>query len=385
MYNKRLLFGSACAGMLFFGISLITLGSVVPGLKEKFQLDEISSGTLFSILPFGILMGSLLFGPFCDKYGYKLLLALACVSMFAGFEGIAYAPSRSLLQVCIFLFGFGGGIINGATNALVADISENRKGANLSLLGVFYGIGALGMPFIIGVLENSFNYSIIVSIVGFVTLVVGIFYLLIKFPVPKQTDNIKVMPGISLLKDGALILIAFFLFCQSSFEAIINNWITTYLSTQMSVKANNALYALSLFVAGMTVMRLLLGSIFRNTSAVKIWIGSFLLAFFGLLFLTAGHSFAAAVVGLILLGAGFAAGFPIMLGFVGNRYKEFSGTAFSLVLVIALCGNMIVNYCMGIIVQVYGIGQLLTVAFAELAVMTVLCISILKKINTNNY
>ncbi len=79
MYNKRLIFWAACIGILFFGISITTLGSVVPGLKLKFGLDEIASGTLFSILPFGLLVGSLIFGPLCDRYGYKLLLALACV------------------------------------------------------------------------------------------------------------------------------------------------------------------------------------------------------------------------------------------------------------------------------------------------------------------
>ena len=38
----------------------------------------------------------------------------------------------------MFLFGLGGGAINGATSALVSDISEKEKGANLSLLGVFF-------------------------------------------------------------------------------------------------------------------------------------------------------------------------------------------------------------------------------------------------------
>ena len=383
MYKKRLVFWSACIGMLFFGIGLITLGAVVPGLKEKFRLDEISSGTLFSILPFGILAGSLLFGPFCDKYGYKILLALSCFWMFVGFEGIAYSPSHILLKICIFLFGLGGGFINGATSALVSDISEKDKGADLSLLGVFYGLGALGMPFILGVLENRFSYDVIVSIVGFATLALGIFYLLIKFPPPKQLNGVPVTHSFSLIKDGVLILIAFFLFCQSSFEAIINNWITTYLTNQLFIQPNKALYALSLFVAGMTVMRLLLGSIFRNTAVKNIWIGSFSLVLSGLIFLADGKSFNSAIAGLILLGAGLAGGFPIMLGFVGNRYKELSCTAFSLVLVIALLGNMIINYCMGIIAQSFGIRHLITVAFVELAVMMLLCTSILKKIKNN--
>ena len=383
MYKKRLVFWAACLGILLFGMGLITLGSVVPHLREKFQLDEISSGALFSILPFGILVGSLVFGPICDKYGYKLLLSLACILMFAGFEGIAYAPSHAILKISILFIGLGGGAINGATSALVSDISEKDKGANLSLLGVFFGVGALGMPFLLGILENVFDFQQIVATVGIVTFFAAIFYLLIKFPPPKQAQGFPLSHSVSLIKDGVLMLIAFFLFFQSSFEAIINNWTTTYLTSQVSIQPNKALYALSLFVAGMTAMRLLLGSIFRNTDIKKLWIGAFSMIALGLIFLATGKSFLPSVVGLILLGAGLAGGFPLMLGFVGNRYKELSGTAFSLVFVIALLGNMIINYGMGVIAQAYGIQHLITVAFIELIAMILLCYTILKKLKNN--
>lgn len=378
MYNRKIIFWAACIGILFFGMGITTLGSVKHGLEQKYFLDEIASGTLFSILPFGILSGSLIFGPFCDKYGYRILLSLTCLSMFIGFEGIAYSPSHSLLKVSIFLFGLGGGAINGASSALVSDISDKEKGANLSLLGVFFGIGALGMPFLLGVLENKFSYEVIVSVVGFATLAVGIFYLLLKFPPAKQAQGFPVSKSVGLIKDSILILIAFFLFCQSSFEAIINNWTTTFLTSGLAVSQHHALYALSLFVTGMTIMRLLLGSIFRNTSLNKLWVAAFTMIFLGLIFLWIGKYFSLSVVGLILLGAGLAGGFPLMLGLVGDRYKELSGTAFSLVFVIALLGNMLINYGMGIIAQLYGIRHLITVSFIELGVMIILCYHILK-------
>jgi fucose permease len=308
-------------------------------------------------------------------------LALSCFCIFAGFEGIAYSPSLFILKFSVVVFGLGCGVINGATNALVSDISENSKGANLSLLGVFFGLGALGMPLILGIIEGKFSYEVIVSIVGFAALLVGIFYLLIKFPAAKMSNNLPLTHSFSLLRDRLLILIAFFLFCQSSFEAIINNWTTTYLSGQLLIQPNKALYALSLFVVGMTVMRVLLGSLLRNTPVGKIWIGSFTMILLGLIFLGTGKSFTSSVAGLILLGAGLAAGFPIMLGFVGNCYKELSGTAFSLVFVVALLGNIIVNYCMGVIAQTYGVKHLITVAVIELVVMIVLCAFILKRLN----
>ncbi len=117
--STRSIFLSAYLGMLLFGISLTTLGSVAPLLREKFAMDAIAFGTLFSILPFGILSGSLLFGPFADKYGYKIILLLAGAAMFAGFQGIAYAQSITVLKICVFLLGLGGGAINGSTKAKV--------------------------------------------------------------------------------------------------------------------------------------------------------------------------------------------------------------------------------------------------------------------------
>jgi MFS family permease len=248
---------------------------------------------------------------------------------------------------------------------------------------VFFAIGALGMPFVSGVLENQFSYEIILSIIGLATFIMGVFYLLIKFPPPKHAGGLPVAKSLSLMKDSVLLLIAFFLFFQSAFEGIINNWTTTYLSGYLHISPGKALYALSLSVLGTTVMRLLLGSIFRNTQAKKIWTISFSLLFAGLIFLSLGKSFYPAVTGLILIGAGLAAGFPIMLGYVGDRFKELSGTAFSIAFVIALIGNMIINYSMGFIVQKYGVRQLTTVGFVEFFIMALLCVAILKKLNNN--
>ncbi len=107
---------------------------------------------------------------------------------------------------------------------------------------------------------------------------------------------------------------------------------------------------------------------------------SFGLLIIGNLLLKIGTSFTIAVTGLILIGAGLAAGFPLMLGFVGNRYAQLSGTAFSIVLVIALLGNMLVNLLMGIIADKWGIQHLTTVAFVEIFLMFLLSLLILNKL-----
>ena len=380
MYNKRVVFWAACFGMLLFGSGLITLGSMATDIKTKFQLDEVAAGTLFSILPFGILTGSLLFGPICDCYGYKLLLIISCVGMCAGFEGIAFVSSFSLLKICVFVFGVCAGVINGATNAVVSDISIS-KGANLSLLGVSFGIGALGTPFLLALLKHNFSSFQVIAGVGVLTLMIAFFYTGIKFPSSKKHMGFALSNTNHLFKDSFLFLIAFYLFFQGSMEAIVNNWTTTYLTRHLSVEESTALYSLSLYVGGMTGMRLLIGGAFRSVSASKLMTVSIVVILFGIIALYFGRSTVPAIAGLILMGIGLAAGFPIMLGLAGERFASQSGTAFSFIFTISLIGNMLVNYLMGWVSKNHGIHHYISFAFAELIGMLIMCVLIFKKQN----
>jgi fucose permease len=382
-FNRRVVFWSACLGMLLFGIGLIILGAVLPDLRIRHSLDAVEAGSLFSVLPIGIIIGSLLFGPVCDRYGYGTLLATSALIMFIGFEGLAFTHSKWVLSLSVFLFGIGGGALNGATNAVVADISETGKGANLSLLGVFFGIGALGMPLLLSVLRQSFDFQPIVAAAGLLALAASVLFLAVKFPPAKQAQGISMKQVGTLVKDLTLILIALFLFFQSAFEGLINNWTTTYLIERVGAPQSAALIGLSVYVAGMTVMRLLIGSLYRQVQEKRLLSISFVIILAALLLFRLSNSMVPAAAGLFLLGAGLAAGFPTMLGLVGNRYPHLSGTAFSFVLVIALLGNMAVNYAMGLVAENHGISHLTTFTFAELLIMVVLAAALFRRISKN--
>lgn len=371
-YNRQLVFWTACLGMLLFGIGLIMLGSILPDLRLKHSLDSVEAGALFSILPIGVIAGSLLFGPVCDRYGYRTLLAVSALLMFAGFEGLAFTHTSWILTASVFLFGLGGGAINGATNAVVADISTTGKGADLSILGVFFGIGALGMPLLLSLLRNSVDFEPIVAGTGLLALFAGVLFAVVRFPAAKQAEGITMKQVGGLFRDVTLLLIAFFLFFQSAFEGLINNWTTTYLAEEVSAPEKAALMGLSAYIAGMTVMRLLIGSVLRKMHERDLLKMSFIITLLALLLFSLSKSVVPAGAGLFLLGTGLAAGFPTMLGLVGNRYPDLSGTAFSFVLVIGLIGNMLVNYAMGLVAENYGINNLTIFTSAELIILVIL-------------
>ena len=184
MYKRKYVFTAACIGMLLFGIVLISLGSILPVITSKFQLDEIDAGSLAALLPLGILFGSILFGPIADRYGYKYLLIICTLLVSMGLEGMALTNTFFFLQLSIFVTGLGGGVINGGTNALVIDISPEERGANLSLLGVFFGIGALGMPAVLGLLYNYCSYQNILAAIGLSVLVPVIYFIIINIRHP---------------------------------------------------------------------------------------------------------------------------------------------------------------------------------------------------------
>ena len=381
MYQKKAIFTGAAMGMLLFGISLITLGSVAATLKAKFNLENIDAGTLFSILPFGILTGSLIFGPICDRYGYRWLLILSCIGMLVGFQGIANAPTLGILKICVFVFGVAGGIINGSTNAIVADTNAENPGPSLSLLGVFFGIGALGMPLLLGVFADIVQPLTLVSIVGFLALLPASLYLLIQFPKPKISGTAEKVDWRILLK-WILLFIAFFLFCQSSLEAILNNWTISYLTSRNIMTENLSLYGLSIHICGMIIMRLLMGSVFKSVSLIRIMWAGLILLVVGVAMMHVCRQQWLVMTGLFLSGAGLAQGFPVMLAIVSEQFRKLSGTAFSVVMVVALLGNIAVNYLMGYIAHHYGIEHLTTVAYAEIAIMFILFTFIIQQFNS---
>ena len=112
MYQHNKVFAAACIALLLFGIILITLGSILPLLTAKFTISDLNAGKLVSLLPIGILAGSLIFGPVVDRYGYKILLIASVVLSVFSLEGLVLTRSFLILQICIFGIGIGGGILH---------------------------------------------------------------------------------------------------------------------------------------------------------------------------------------------------------------------------------------------------------------------------------
>ncbi len=358
--------------MLLFGIVMTTLGAVLPSIIQRLGIDRTEAGSLLALMSLGILAGSLVFGPVVDRRGYRGMLVVAVVLIALGLEGIAFAPSITVLAVAAIVIGLGGGVINGGTNALVADISAEGRAAGLAYLGVYFGIGAFGVPLVLGLLRERFGDPSVVAGIGLLVALVPFYYATIRFPAPKQPQGFPLRQVSGLFRDPVLVLLGAMLFFESGLEITVGGWTATYVNDELALSPERALYLLSLYWLGMTGARLLLGWLLRRVSSVAVLLVSLGIACVGALLLIGARGTAAAGAGTLLAGAGFAAVFPVILGHVGDRYARLSGTAFGAVLVMALMGGTALPYLTGVLGDALGLRASLAIVPAGIVCVALL-------------
>lgn len=357
-YSKKAVIAGSWAGLLLFGVTMISVGSFLPFLELKHNLQPIDKGSLATALPVGILIGSVIFGPIVDRYSYKYLLSISMLLIAVGMELTAFAEQFIWVQLAFLLIGIGGGAINGAGSALVADVSDDlneSKSSNLSILGTFFGVGALATPALLALLTGVISQETFIASIGVLAFFPAVYYLAISFPESKHPEGLKTAEWLRLLTQPTLLLIGMLAFMQSAAESMMNNWTTSYWTGTFDSTAKQALFNLTIFTLFFTIGRLVLGYLLRKSKPAGLLILSLIVAFAGSFALVFED---VTLLAVVLLGLGLAGGFPVIFGIATELFAKYSGSALSIVLVLSLTGNILANYIMGWLAQNYGIEKL---------------------------
>ena len=364
MYKRNLVFIAACAGLAFFGVTMLALGPILGQLGE-------GANSLPSTLSIGIILGTILFGYIVDKFGYKWLLIVGALLALAGIQGLANFAEIAMLHVSMFMLGVGGGILNGETNALVADIyDDNQRGARLSILGAFYCIGAL-----LWTLLNYFitDYTVPLHCVSAAMVLFIALFVSMQFPKAKPQDNVSLKKSLGLLKYPSLILFALILFFQSGFEGISGNFTKSFLQNLHQIPENAATLSLTWFTIGMLIGRIPLGAIMKklNDSATLYLYLSIAVVGVAILYFASSVAFIYSATALI--GFGVGATYPVVFSYLGSTFRDLSGTAFSIAIFIGLLGQFSFNKIVGIFFDKSHYGYFpLMLAFAVVMMMIIL-------------
>lgn len=372
------LMSSACSGMFVFGIVMAILGAMLPSLFAKMQFDKSEAGNLFLYMNMAMLVMSVIFGPVVDRFGFKIFLIICSLLVASSLFLFTYASTYTVIVIAAVILGFGGGGLNGGTNALTSDIHPDRRSSALNLLGIFFGFGALTIPFLIGTFLERLGLEYILLLATFLSLVPLFLFLIFAFPKAKHEQGFPLSQASKVIRHPLLWLCGFLLFFQSGNEFTVGGWISTYLNEYFNLTPMTASLILAGYWAAIMGGRLASIRVVRILKNEKLVFLSALLSLAAAVLIVTSPSGFLASMGAVLIGLGFAAVFPTTLAVVGEAFPSFSGTAFSAIFVIALAGGMTCPWLTGKIAQAYGIRQGLFIPVINCSMIVVLQIAIMK-------
>jgi MFS transporter, FHS family, glucose/mannose:H+ symporter len=376
---------SAYSGMFGFGIVMALLGAILPLISQRLQFDLAHAGSLFLAMNGAMLVTTVSLGPLLDRFGLRPALGIAPLFVGAALVLIAGTGSFNGLVAAVVLLGIGGGALNQATNTLVADLHADaqRKSAALNLLGVFYGVGALFIPFSIGFLLNRLGLSPILYLAAGLSLVTSIICAVLGFPPPRQAAGVPPAAIVRLASQPLVVILALLLLFQSGNEFILGGYMTTHLVRNLDAPVTAASYLLAAYWAAIMLMRIVLSRILLHISGHILVLASALGVAASTALLILAPSRPVAALAVVLIGASIAAIFPTTLGLAGTRYASHSGTVFGILIGVALTGGMILPWVAGWVSQSHGIRAGLAIVVGN--AMAICCLQLAAIRETRNH
>ncbi len=360
------------AGAFVFGIVMSSLGTLLPALTEGIGFQKADAGNLFLLMNFGMLIGSLVFGPVGDRFGYRTLLMSSVLLVGGAFFELSLAESFGFVAAVLIVLGLGGGALNGGTNALLSDISPEHRESALNILGICFGLGALFMPFLSGTLLAAVGLRSFLAVLVVLTLLPLALFALASYPPAKQRDGFSRRDLGSVLGNPLPYLVGLLLFFQSGNEFTVGGWLSTYLGEQQGMSVQGAAYGLAGYWAALMAGRLLAARIGARLSGALVVTWGAVLAGGGLTGLVFATGSASAVALAAIVGLGFSAIFPTTLAQAGRAFPRLSGTAFSVIFVMALSGGMTAPWVAGRIAQTAGLRAAFWLTASSCAAIVVL-------------
>ncbi len=367
---------AACAGMFVFGIVMALVGAILPALSGRLQFAAPDIGALFLAMNGSMLAASLVVGLVMDRFGMKAPLALGLLLVAAALAMVARAPAFAALIPAVMLLGAGGGALNAASNTLVADLHQDprRKTAALNLLGVFFGFGALCLPFAIGALLAHFSVTPLLVAAAGLCAAASVFAFALRFPAPKQRQALRVAEMPRFLASPLVLAFALLLFFESGVEFTLGGFISTYLTRDMALASvATASWILAGYWAAIMVSRAVLSRIALAFDPYRMLLGCALGAGAGAVLAAAAPGPGLAAVGMVVCGGSLAGVYPTVLGIAGDRFQANSGTVFGILFAVALAGGMMLPWAAGHLGGAAGLRLvfvMIAAAFAAIAALS---------------
>lgn len=325
---------TANACMFIFGVVLLLMGSLLPSLEVNYA----QAGSLGSFPLVGIWVAAAFAGPFLDLIGAKPALALALVITAVPLAVISFVQRFEVLAVAALVYGLGGGLLNTATNVLIAELQTAGRAAALNLLGFSFSLGALASPLLMSSL-GGMSPAMVVRLLAVVTGAVLIPVLLLRFP-PARRAGTPLRELLQVLRRPLVWVFGVLLLFESASENCMFVWSGKIVGDTLRVPAAQASGALVGLTAAMGLGRLSAAGMLRRLSGRTMLMISAAVAAVGAVLVGMSSSFAGMLAGMVVVGLGLSAIYPTALGLAADAFSAETGTVLGAIITVSLAGGV---------------------------------------------
>lgn len=258
--KMKKVFYFGCVFYFFIGTIHVFFGSLTPYLLSSYEKGpgDLSSLIFFQFI--GFLTGVLLSPILVRKKGYGAVLTTGLLLMIGSLLFVLFVPGWTTLVLAGFCLGSGAGSLETTAGAYVISMANSAK--RISIMEVFFGLGALLFPLVIllTVTEQTWHYVFLFQ-VGALTFFLMLWLIFMsKLPYGQMAAPSQAMKKPPLLRDRNNRMIVVLMICFAFFYAGIETNFANFLPSIMLEKGGNnwGLFAVSTFWTAIVIGRIMI-------------------------------------------------------------------------------------------------------------------------------
>jgi MFS family permease len=356
------------------GICFFSWASRIPDIQAKLQVNNAALGGILLCLPVGLLTSLPVAGFVVAKYGSRIIVILSAILYGSTLPMLGFADSPVHLMITLFVFGFGGNMMNISINTqAVATETLYDKPIMASFHGVWSMAGFAGAA--TGTLMVRFHvippyHFLCISAIAALILFIFSGNLIKKDSNRDEKQPIFARPDKSILNFG---LIAF---CAMICEGAMSDWSGIYFAKVVKPDAAWVTVGFTAYVCTMATGRFIGDWVAYKLGIKRMLQASGLLTAAGLLLAVFFPQFITATIGFLLVGAGVSSVVPMIYSAAGKSKVMSPGVAIAAVSTIGYLGFLFGPPFIGFIAQATS----LRISFGLIAIMGTMIAVIASKI-----
>lgn len=337
----------ACVGLLLIGWSGLLVPSLIREIERDFGQTDAGIGIYYLIGAAAYASGSFGGGMLTERVGRRVVLTVATLLIGLGTAMLGLVPIWAVVLLATIPAGFGSGAIDGGMNGLVLDLYPGARGRALNTLHLFFSIGALSSPLVVGrLVEAGIAWQAVVVGTAAVTVPVALAWTVVTVPHGRRRATLvagEPRPGRLALR-WPLVALEIAIACYVASEVGVSNWLIRFLE---DAPLGLATTSLSLFWGGLAVGRLVSARFSDRFDHVRYATGCALGAGLATIAAVLVPSTEASIA--LFAVVGFASGpvFPLIIAIGGERHPGRAAAVSGFLTASAVVGGLVYPPIMG--------------------------------------